>query len=523
MSLASMEAISSHFTLAIVLLVLFVLTQRFFNKLQNLPPIPFPTLPLIGHLYLIKKKNIPFHKALADVSKKYGPVLYLRFGSSRKVLLVSSPSAVEECLSKNDVIFANRPPLLIGKYMGYNYTSLAWSSYGQHYRNLRQIATAELLSARTVQMLSYIRGNEVQTLIGSLFQQSASNTERPFVVDMKSVIFELIFNVMTRMVFGKKYYSKSQENSKEAKMFKEIGAHILKLATKTSVVDFMPFMRFFGYGKVKEELMEVHEKRGKFMKALLEEYRRTETDDQATTEAQGKKRSMIQVLLELQANEPEGYPDEIVIGLVSVLYQASTETSAGTLEWAFSLLLRHPEVMKKAQAEIDRVIDNNRLMGDSDMAQLPYLRCIIKETMRLHPAIPLLLPHYSSKDCRVAGFHVPHGTMLLVNVWAIHHDLESWKEPEKFIPERFEGIEKNKDEFKFIPFGSGRRRCPGDNLAMSSIALALGTLLQCFDWERISSQEIDMSEGSGILAFKVQPLKVKCCPRANMVSLLSQL
>jgi cytochrome P450 len=205
-----------------------------------------------------------------------------------------------------------------------------------------------------------------------------------------------------------------------------------------------------------------------------------------------------------------------------VLYQASAETTAMTMEWAFSLLISHPDVMQKAQAEIDTIVGNSHLIEESEVAQLPYLRCIIKETLRLHPPAPFLLPHYSSEDCTVQDFRIPRRTTVLVNVWAIHNDPKIWAEPEKFMPERFEGSDGAKDDFKFMPFGSGRRGCPGETLAMRSVGLALGSLLQCFHWERIT-KEVDMTEGSGFFAAKTRPLMVKCIPRPNMLSLLSQI
>ncbi|KAL8252152.1 hypothetical protein R6Q59_035845 [Mikania micrantha] len=109
------------------------------------------------------------------------------------------------------------------------------------------------------------------------------------------------------------------------------------------------------------------------------------------------------------------------------------------MEWAMSLLVNHPHILKKAQAEIDRVIGNNRLVDESDITNLPYLRCIIKETLRLYPPAPLLIPHESSEDCVIMGYNIPRGTMLLVNQWAIHCDPKLWNEPKRFKPERLKG------------------------------------------------------------------------------------
>ena len=208
---------------------------------------------------------------------------------------------------------------------------------------------------------------------------------------------------------------------------------------------------------------------------------------------------------------------------MQVLLIAGTDTSAGTMEWALSLLLNHPSVLKKAQNEIDNYLGQTRLVNESDIAKLPYLCCIINESQRMYPVGPLLVPHESSEPCMVGGYRIPAGTMLMVNQWAIQRDPKLWVEPEKFKPERFEGLEGSRDGFKLMPFGSGRRGCPGEGLALRMVGLALGSLIQCFDWERISEEMIDMTEGPGLTTPKAQPLVAKCRPRPSMANLISQI
>ncbi|KAL2471591.1 Cytochrome [Abeliophyllum distichum] len=191
------------------------------------------------------------------------------------------------------------------------------------------------------------------------------------------------------------------------------------------------------------------------------------------------------------------------------------------MEWALSLLLNNQEVLKKAQSEIDSRIGHERLIDESDIANLPYLRCIINETLRMYPSGPLLVPHESSDDSIVGGYHVPAGTMLLVNLWAIHNDPKIWEEPRKFSPERFQGLEGTRDGFKLMPFGSGRRGCPGESLAWRMIGLGLGSIFQCFDWEKICKDMVDMTEGAGLSMPKAEPLIAKCSPRPMAAKLLS--
>ncbi|KAF5185074.1 Cytochrome p450 [Thalictrum thalictroides] len=176
------------------------------------------------------------------------------------------------------------------------------------------------------------------------------------------------------------------------------------------------------------------------------------------------------------------------------------------MEWAMSLLLNHPKFLKKARDEIDKQVGQERFLEESDLPKLPYLNNIINETLRLYPAAPVVM-HESSKDCNVGGFHVPSNTMLVMNIWAMQRDPNVWLEPLKFNPERFEGIEnENVNGFKYIPFGSGRRRCPGEGLATRMIGLTLGSLIQCFQWKRAGEEMVDMTEGSGLTLPRTNPL-----------------
>ncbi|OVA01007.1 Cytochrome P450 [Macleaya cordata] len=197
-----------------------------------------------------------------------------------------------------------------------------------------------------------------------------------------------------------------------------------------------------------------------------------------------------------------------------------------TMEWVMSVLLNNPEVLKKARAEIDIQVGPHQLVNESDLDKLPYLHSIILETLRIYPIAPILVPHESSEECIVGGYNIPRGTMLLVNLWDIQNDPKLWDEPSKFKPERFEGMEGgNREGFKLMPFGSGRRACPGEGLAMRVIGLAFGSLIQCLDWKRVNEEEmVDMTpEGSGIILPKARPLEAKCRPRPTMLNLLSQL
>ncbi|CAH9132332.1 unnamed protein product [Cuscuta epithymum] len=494
-----------------------VFSRFLIHRLRNLPPTPFPALPLVGHLYLVRKQ--PLHKALYDVSKRYGRVLFLRFGR-RPILLVSSPSAAEECFTKNDIVFANRPRLLAGKYLGYNFTSLPFLSYGERWRNLRRISAVEVLSSYRIQQLAEIRAEEVTDLIRNLFRLSTCDR----MVELKPALHDFTFNVMSRMIFGKKYYGDNAGNSEAGKLFQEISKSQIRVIPKANVLDFLPFMRWFGLGGVEKELMSIFEKRDKFMQAVIDEHRgmmATNGCDRSSSSHPTNK-TVLDVLLELQISEPELYTDQTIRNLLLVLLQAGSDTTTVTLEWAFSYLLDNPHVLTKAKSDITQNIGNNRVVKESDLDSIPYIRCIVNETLRMHPAAPLLLPHFSSEDSTVAGFHVPQETILVVNAWGIHRDPTVWEEPEVFNPDRFIGGGW-KSGCKFIPFGSGRRRCPGENLALRVLDLAVASLLQCFEWEKVDVLKTTESEGNGgfTVSAMTHPLRVKCFPLPVVTNLIS--
>ncbi|GLU04185.1 hypothetical protein SLE2022_213460 [Rubroshorea leprosula] len=286
--------------------VLYVITAHFLHKIRQLPPYPFPILPIIEHLNLLNK---PLHRCLSKISNRYGPIFFLHLGS-RRVLVVSSPAAAEDCLSKNDIVFAYRPRILAGKHLGYNYTSLLWAP------------------------------DEVHLLLRKLFKNQGQT------IEMKPMFFEVTMNVMMRIIAGKRYYGDSMVEVEEAMRFKKMVVESFRTGDATNVGDFLPAFRWISNNEKK--LIELQKEKDKFVQELVEHHK-----------------------------------DEDIKSMILVLLLAGTETSAGTMEWAVSLLLNNSEVLKKAQAEIDDVVGKNRLVEESDLSRLPYLHCVINETLKM--------------------------------------------------------------------------------------------------------------------------------------------
>ncbi|XP_071696037.1 cytochrome P450 81Q32-like [Rutidosis leptorrhynchoides] len=505
-----MEILYLYMSLIFVVLS-YLFTSHFGRKFSNLPPTIFPSLPVIGHLYLLKP---PLHQTLAKLSIKHGPILNLQLGS-RHLLLISSPSASQECFTKNDVIFTNRPHTLYGKIIGNNNTSLNWAPYGDNWRNLRRIASTALFSMHSRKEFHDILVDEEKLLIRKIQNASVSSVHSH--VNVKAVLNELMLNIMMRIISGNRYFvGDIGAADEEGKQFSEILEETFLLGMIPYLGDFLPFLRNFVQNGYKNKLISLKNKRDIFFQGFIEQFRKSEG-------VVKNKKTMIQLLLSLQESDPNYYTDEMIRSFMLILLSAGSDTTTGTMEWCLSLLLNHPHVLQKSRNEIDRVIGKDRLVEESDLVDLPYLRCIINETLRLYPPGPLLVPRESSKDCVIGDYNVPRGTMLIVNQWSIQRDPKLWNDPESFNPERFEGLEGTRDGFKFMPFGFGRRSCPGEGLALHVIEATLGVLIQCFDWERLNGKMVDMTESLNFNLVKVEPLVAKCKPRAEMKNLLDQM
>ncbi|KAF2302126.1 hypothetical protein GH714_032869 [Hevea brasiliensis] len=493
-----MEDSVPYFFLSLLILFLVFKTFRSRKCYKNLPPSP-PALPIIGHLRLLKPR---MYRTLQSLAQEYGSIFSLRFGC-RLVVVVSSSSAVEECFTKNDVILANRPKFLAGKHIAYNNTTIGQSSYGDHWRNLRRTVAIEIFSTARLNKFLSIRKDEITRLITKLSQRSLQDFAK---VELKSLFKELTFNIIVRMIAGKRYYGEDVSDEEEARRFRELMVEVVSYIGASNPGDFLPILNWIDGGRFEKKLKSFGKRTDEFAQRLIDEHRSKKNNlDSMNT--------MIDHLLSSQESEADYHTDEIIKGLVLNMIFAGTDTTAVTLEWAMSNLLNHPQVLEKAKSELDFQIGQETLIDEPDISKLPFLQNIILETLRLCPAAPLLLPHLSNNECSIGGYVVPKNTMLLVNAWAIHRDPQMWDDALKFKPERFEIGQAEGYSCKFLPFGLGRRACPGMGLANRVLGFALGSMIQCFEWKKVGDKEIDMTEGTGLSMPKAEPLEAMCKAR----------
>ncbi|NP_001168824.1 Cytochrome P450 81Q32 [Zea mays] len=393
--------------------------------------------------------------------------------------------------------------------------------YGPYWRNLRRVATVQLLSAHRVSCMLPVISAEVRAMARRMYQSAAAAPAGAARVELKRRLFELshsaLMETIARTKTSRAVADDDTDMSPEAQEFMKALDVFLPLLSGANAWDYLPVLRWLDVFGVRNKILRAVSARDAFLRRLIDAERRRLEEGGENND----KKSMIGVLLSLQKSEPEVYTDTMIMALCSSMFAGGSETTATTAEWAMSLLLSHPDVLKKAQAEIDASVGHSRLLGADDLPRLGYLHCIVSETLRLYPVVPTLVPHESTVDCTVGGHRVPSGTMLLVNVYAIHRDPAIWADPAAFRPERFE--DGRADGLFVMPFGMGRRKCPGEALALRTLGLVLGTLIQCFDWDTVGGAEVDMAEGGGITLPRAVPLEAICKPRHAMLGVLKGL
>ncbi|KAJ9186653.1 hypothetical protein P3X46_002200 [Hevea brasiliensis] len=472
--------------------------------------------PLIGHLHHLGGPQPP-HKVLDNMAGKYGPIFTIKMGMYR-ALVVSNWEITKECLTINDRAFANRPKILAMDLLAYNRAMFGFSSYGNYWRQTRKIATLELLSNHRLEMLKHVRESEVGTALKELYRlwEKKKNNSNMVLVEMKRWFADISLNVILRIIFGKSVGYMTTNQGEDNERLKEALRNFIDLSGKFVAADAIPFLRWLDIGGYERAM----KKTAKDLDLIAEGWLKEHKEKKASGVKKGEEDFMGLMLdiLDDDAQLVVGRDSDTVNKATSLgLTVAASDTTAVTLIWALSLLINNPSVLKKAQHELDINVGKKRRVHESDMNSLVYLKAIIKETLRLYPAAPLSLPHESMEDCTVAGYHIPAGTRLLINLSKIHRDPRVWSKPFEFQPERFLTIHKDYDvrgqNFELIPFGSGRRICPGVSFALHVLQLTLATLLQGFDFANPTSKPLDMSESNGLTSLRATPLECLLSPR----------
>ncbi|XP_010932987.2 premnaspirodiene oxygenase-like [Elaeis guineensis] len=458
------------------------------NKVYRQPPGPCK-LPIIGSMHHLVGKLT--HHALRDLAKTYGPLMHLKLGEVSTVV-VTSREAAREMLKIHDINFASRPDILASKIAVYGGLDMLFAPYGDYWRRLRKLCVMEVLSAKRVQSFQFVREEEVSDLIDTI--QSTS----PSPVNLSEMLHTLTNNITARVAFGSR--------CRDAAAYLEAMKEGTLLAGGFNLADLFPSLGFISVVTgIKNKLERCHQKIDGILEGIIEERKEVRA---ALKLKDGNGETMEENILDVLLNF-QGRDDELGFSLTATnikafifdVFAAGSGTAASSMTWTMSELMRNPRVMKKAQTEVREALGGKSKFTEKDVGQLSYLKLVIKESLRLHPPAPLLVPRECTKTCEINSYVIPVKTRVIFNAWAMGRDSQYWDDPEEFKPERFEGssIDFKGNCYEYMPFGAGRRMCPGINFGLASMELALAQLLCCFDWSLPhGASELDMTESAGL-------------------------
>ncbi|KAI3757391.1 hypothetical protein L6452_04928 [Arctium lappa] len=467
-----------------------MLTNPTSSKTLPLPPGPYPW-PIIGNFFHFGKN---LHLRLADMARVHGPLMSLHLG--QQILIVGSSSIVaSEILKTHDQTLSGRAvSRLLQKRepTAHNMNLVFTSECNDGWRTLRNIYKSELFSRKALETKVKMRENKVVEMMKYLGSKEGEE------IVIKKVAFATSVNILGNALLSIDLVD-FEGNGIGARIMKSL-KRLAGLASMPLLADLYPVLSSWDLqGWYKQVMHIIHGELGDIWRDTLQ---RKRNENNVCSDL----KDFTDILIE------KGFTDQQINPLMQELFAAGTETTSATTEWLMVELLRNQKLMQKARNEVTKNI-NSDVVKESDLVHLPFLEACYKETLRLHPAGPLLLPHRAIEPCEMMGYTIPKDSQIMVNVWAINRDPKVWDDPLSFKPERFVGskLSYKGNDFEFLPFGSGRRMCPGEAMASKIVLLTVASLILNFDWvlpNDVNPNDIDMEEEMDIAMHKKEPLHV---------------
>ncbi|XP_048553910.1 indole-2-monooxygenase-like [Triticum urartu] len=469
------------------------------DQLSKLPS-PSSRLPIVGHLHLVGP--LP-HVSLRDLAAEHGRdgLMLLRLGAV-PTLIVSSPSAAQAVLRTHDQVFASRAYSPVTDILFYGSTDVAFCAYGEHWRQVKKIATTHLLTNKKVRSYRHARENEVRLVVAKIREAATTG----IAMDMSDLLNAFANDIVCHAVAGKSFRKQGHN-----KLFRELVEANSSLIGGFNLEDYFPVLVKLDFIKrmVCAKARKVNKMWDELLNSLIDEHASRPASEQG-----GEESDFIDVLLSIQ--QEYNLTRDHIKAQLEIMFEAGTDTSFIVLEYAMVRLMQKPHLMNKLKTEVRSTISKGKeMIAEDDLSSLAYLKAVIKETLRLHMPAPLLVPHLSMADCKINDYTIPSGTRAIVNSWALARDPSSWESAEEFMPERFmEGgsaatMDYKGNDFPYLPFGTGRRICPGINFAIVTIEIMLANLMYHFDWKLPSeSMEagISMTESFGVTVHRKEKL-----------------
>ncbi|CAM8984438.1 unnamed protein product [Rhodiola kirilowii] len=463
---------------------------------NNLPPGP-PRLPIIGNLHQLGQTP---HRSLHHLAAKYGPIMHLKLGTI-PTIVISSPHYAKQVLQTHDHVLSSRYLPDTVCVLNHENMSIVLLPVCPKWRNLHKAISTEFFSQTRLDKSQGIRFKKIQQLV----EYVGDNTGK--VLDVGFLAFITIINVMSSSLMSVDLADYNSESSLE---FRELVTDSVRLAGKPNLSNFFPALRFLDLQGLRKESECKLTRIFSILASFVDQRERSGIGSEDGS------RDVLDALLSKQSEYE--LCSEGIKHLFADLFVAGSHTPSTTVEWAMTELLRNPDKMKKVQSEIRSQIGNERFVQESDITTLKYVQAVVKETFRLHPPAPFLVPRKAIADVNIDGFTVPVGSQIFINVWSMGHDSKIWTNPDSFEPERFLELEMEYKgrNFELIPFGAGRRICPGLSLAHRIVNVVLASLIHSFDWKLengMKPEDIDMNEKFGLSVHKLVPLHAIPVPK----------
>ncbi|CAN0841949.1 Flavonoid 3'-monooxygenase [Linum grandiflorum] len=470
------------------ILVIWLILRR--ATYETFPPGP-RGLPIVGYLPFLSTE---LHKSFTELAGVYGPVYKLWLGSKMYVV-ISSPRLAKQV--REQVTFSDRDPLIASKIISYGGNDIAFCSHGPDWRKLRKVFVRELLCNARLESSYVLRKREVEKAVKDVYQK------RGKALDFGQLVFMTVSNTVLSMLMGCTVHG--EEGATFFSKIRELVDEFNELQSTPNISDLIPALARFDLQGIEKKTRQAHQSFDRILSFIINERRKLvevkETKD------------FLQILLDLKSDGDAALSitDDQLKGILVDTIIGGTDTTATSIEWAMAMLMQHPDAMQKIYRELDEVVGRSSFVEELHLPKLQYLDAVVKETLRLHPAVPMLAMRCPSQDCKLSDYTIPKGVTVIINAYAIHRDPQLWTRPLEFRPERF--LEGNAAKFDYLgnssqyfPFGTGRRVCAGLPMAEKMLKYVLASLLHSFEWRLAHGTEVDLTDKFGIVLKLKKPL-----------------
>ncbi|KFK39340.1 hypothetical protein AALP_AA3G231500 [Arabis alpina] len=450
------------------------------SRACDLPPSP-PSLPIIGHLHLLLSPLT--HKSLQKLSSKYGTFLHIRIFNT-PVILVSSASVAHEIFKAQDVNISSRGAPAIDESLVFGSSGIVTAPYGDYWKFIKKLMVTKLFRPQALEQSRGVRAEELQRFYGSILDKARKNEN----IDIGKEAMMLMNNNLCRMIMGRCLSKENGEAERIRGLVDESKALTKKIFLAAILRRPLEKLRIPLF---KRDIMGVSNRFSELLERILVEHKDNPDEEHQRTD-------MMDVLLAAYGDENAEFKITMnhVKSFFVEFFIGGSDTSMQTIQWTMAEIINNSSVLERLRDEIDSFVGKTRLIQETDISNLPYLQAVVKEGLRLHPPSPLVVRMFQ-KSCEIKGFYIPEKTTLVINTYALMRDPDSWEDPNEFKPERFidssrSGQEdERKQALKYLPFGGGRRGCPGVNLANIFVGTTIGVMVQCFDWKIEGDKEPD--------------------------------